>query len=52
MGTRKKKSSKFVGYLGTRPQKGSPALTYIFVNIPDGTTKIGSYCNAEIQKHM
>jgi len=29
------------------PQKGSPALTYIFVNIPRGTTKI-----AKIQEHM
>jgi len=36
----KKKTSNFVGNLGTHPQKGSPTLTYIFVNIPRGTTKI------------
>jgi hypothetical protein len=40
-------SVNFVENLGMRPQKGSPALTYIFVNIPGGTTKI-----AKIKKQM
>jgi len=42
---RKKTSLNFVGNLGKRPQKGSPALTYIFVNIPGGTMKIAKIQN-------
>jgi hypothetical protein len=40
-------SANFAGNLGMRTQKDLPALTYIFVNIPDGTTKI-----VKIQKQM